>query len=485
MKYPVQSLLLVLIFLCFSSSQGKAQSNGLYSYNELSHLYYASLKDSIKKNWNCPVIFKNKETQKKYKEFWDSRSSVLLDAISAKNFIHDKELYDYVGSIVNQIHRANKDLIPQTPRFFIDRSSSVNAYAAGGNFIAINLGLIAFSNSREELALAIAHELSHNILDHSDNSMKERAELVTSEEYKKNLESILDSKFERYTRLKKVLEGYTFNRSRHNRYHEGDADSLAIILLKKSGISFDAKFFTRLDSADSEYKQPLKRPVEAYFKDYNLPFNAAWTVKRTRGLSTRNHNFNDTSVLADSLKMHPDCQERYANTIKFTSPKVEHTAIPQNLKSRINKMIIWNMFDGLSLTACLYRVFLEKDSGNKDEWYDFMLYNIFAGLKYSDNELNRFNAVRIMSKEYISTNYYQLQTMLEQIPREDLETYCGSLKDMGFWNKLSPDEKALRGLFATLIDKNSTPKDKESAAKSFNTSYTNSLYCEFSDHFIK
>lgn len=94
--------------------------------------------------------------------------------------------------------------------------------------------------------MVIAHELSHNILSHADNSMKERAEWFTSKEYENSLNAVLDSKYERYTRLKKLFEGYSFDRSKHSRYHESDADSLAVVLLKNASISFNADFFFKV-----------------------------------------------------------------------------------------------------------------------------------------------------------------------------------------------------------------------------------------------
>jgi len=65
-----------------------------------------------------------------------------------------------------------------------------------------------------------------------------------------------DSKYERLSRLKKVLEGYSFSRGRHQRYHESDADSLAIVLLKKSNIAFNAAYFLRLDARISNIASP-------------------------------------------------------------------------------------------------------------------------------------------------------------------------------------------------------------------------------------
>ena len=104
--------LLFFILLC-PLHKALAQDQSLYNYQDLSHLYYAKQKDSLKKAWVC-------------------------------------------AAIVRQIANANRDLIPTDPLLLLDRNPSVNAYALGDNVLAVNLGLITFSKSREELALAIA-----------------------------------------------------------------------------------------------------------------------------------------------------------------------------------------------------------------------------------------------------------------------------------------------------------------------------------------
>jgi hypothetical protein len=477
---------LLSVFLIFLFLQVNAQNKALYNYEDLSHLFYEKQKDSLQKTWICPSIYKEKETQKKYKQFWDERTDFVTGAIAADDYIHDQEVYNYIDGIISQLAQANKQQIPVKPFLLIDRSSSVNAYAMGNNVIAVNLGLIVFSQSREELSLAIAHELSHNILEHAENAMKQRAEWLTSEEYKKSLNAVLDSKYERLSRLRKVLENYSFNRSKHQRYHESDADSLAIILLKKSNIPFNADFFIRLDSADDVYHQPLKNPIKSYFASYNLPFEDAWTQKRSRGLSTRAYNFRDTSTIEDSLKTHPDCIERYNRTRSQSVSNATYTAIPANIRDKANKMLIWNMYSNMSLTPCLYRILLEKDKGNTDEWYDFMIHNIITGLYYADRQLNRFNAVGVVQKEYISKNYYELQNMLEQIPREQLEQYCKVFQNAGFWKSMPSGEKALKGFMYTLaLDPDNSDKNKSQAAKAFTADNANSMYCEFARIFVK
>jgi len=463
-----------------------AQSKNPYTYQDLSNLFYAKQSDSLKKNWVCPVLYKDKNTQKKYKEMWDDRVDFITGAIKNGDFVYESEIYNYLYQIIDELAKANPTLIPTKPLLLIDRSSAVNAYSIGGNIIAVNLGLILFANSREEIALVIAHELSHNILMHADISMKAQAEWITSDEYKKSLNAILDSKYERLTRLQKIYQSYSFSRSKHNRYHESDADSLGIILLKNSKIPFNPEVFLRLDSSDDEYQQPLKKPLKDYFTIYNLPFEDRWAQVHAKGLSTRSYNFRDTTGIADSLKTHPDCIERYNKTLSLSTATGKTTSVPATIKEKAAKMALWNLFDNLDLTACLYRIFLEKDKGNTDPWYDFMVYNIFSGLYYSDKQLDRFNAIGIIPKEYISEQYYHLQTMLEQMPKESIEQYCKQLGDAPFWQSMPADAKDLKNLINTLnFDTAPSDKNQTAAAKGFMDDNPTSMYCEFADHFKK
>src|SRR5215218_5925641 len=155
---PLKTLLPVLFLFPFFLL--KAQTNSLYTYQQLSRTFYAKQKDSLRKAWQCPEIYKNKATQKKYEEIWDLRTDFITSAIENQNFVYEPEVFSYVENIIDQIIKANPQLFSSKPFLLIDRSSVANAYALGGNIIVVNLGLIDFAQSREEIALAIAHELS-------------------------------------------------------------------------------------------------------------------------------------------------------------------------------------------------------------------------------------------------------------------------------------------------------------------------------------
>src|SRR6266542_1784427 len=99
---PLLSAIGIFLFLNVA-----AQTKSLYSYQDLSHLFYQKQKDSLQKAWVCPSLYKEKATQKKYKEIWDDRTSFVTGAIETDDYVHEKEVYAYVEDIISQIMQAN------------------------------------------------------------------------------------------------------------------------------------------------------------------------------------------------------------------------------------------------------------------------------------------------------------------------------------------------------------------------------------------
>ena len=456
------------------------------TYRELSSKALSKQKDSLKKVLVCPTAFKEKETQKQFKEYWDNRTIYLSNAISANDFVQQPSINSYLQKIVEDITGSNRKYFSAAPLLLINRSSSVNAFAYGSNIICVNLGLISFAESREEIALVLAHELAHNLLNHPEKSMREKAETITSKEYKDNINAILSSKYGRFSMLKKIIEGYVFNNARHNRYHEDEADSLAIELLTNSKQIFRPEFFLRLDSADLVYQTPLKNPTSSYFTAFNLPIDEAWFQRKSKGLSSKKYSFSQ-GELSDSVKTHPECKKRFeASRNKATGNGLPLTPVPAALKSQVNKMIIWNLFNNQALTAAMYRLLLEKDKGNFDLWHQMMIAFVIDGLHRSDLAMNRFNAIRIQSKEYIAANYYELQNYFEQIPRETLEESARKIFGQPFWSGSSNEDKAFKSLLAKLGSSDADDKKQfEKGRADYIKNYPEILYNEHLDIFNK
>jgi len=421
-----------------------------FTYNELSSNFYLPKKDSLKASFKCPDQFSKKETQKKFKEIWESRTAYLFESIGNDQFLAHPQMYSYTYKLLQEIISGNKKLFPQAPFLLIDRSSSVNAYAMGNNILAVNIGLLAFVETREELALVLAHELAHNALRHPENSMIERAELLTSEKYKKELEEIGKSDYGKYSKLTKILEGYSFSRAKHNRYHEEEADSMAQVLLTNSKMAYDPKIFLRLDSADFTYKKDLQKNVSDYFTKAGITVDELWLKKGGRGLSTKKYNFKDLT-LNDSLKTHPDCVDRYKFIVaKAQGTKPSETLLPANMVNEANECIVWWNIINNNLTASMYRIFLEQDKGNNKAFYENMASLVLNRLYNADKKFERFNAVNVEKKELISSKYFDLQTLFEQIPREKLEMICSTELNKPFWQNANADTKSLKIILKTI-----------------------------------
>ncbi len=71
-------------------------------------------------------------------------------------------LQDIGESLLSSLDERYRDY-----HFYIIKENSINAFAAPGGYIGVNLGLIEISNSEDELAAVMAHEIAHVELMHS------------------------------------------------------------------------------------------------------------------------------------------------------------------------------------------------------------------------------------------------------------------------------------------------------------------------------
>ena len=59
----------------------------------------------------------------------------------------------------------------------LDEAETINAFAAPGGFVFVTTGMLEFCRDEDELALVLAHEISHIELDHGLNAIKSKAAL--------------------------------------------------------------------------------------------------------------------------------------------------------------------------------------------------------------------------------------------------------------------------------------------------------------------
>jgi len=94
---------------------------------------------------------------------------IMREARRDPAFLDDPVLQEYLLSLFKPLlaaARANGNIDADTDRAFaweafLVRDRSVNAFALPGGFVGMHLGLIAITNTRDQLASVLAHELSH------------------------------------------------------------------------------------------------------------------------------------------------------------------------------------------------------------------------------------------------------------------------------------------------------------------------------------
>ena len=143
----------ILLILIFFSNFLFAQESFSGYYQQLSSIAYKSYADSLEKNWNCPVVYNRKETQKKYAEIWNSRKTSLLESIRNDEFVKIDKINTYLNELVKKITQGSPKDFPSPIKVFFNRTSDINAYSIGSNIIVVNAGMLSYVRSEEELLL--------------------------------------------------------------------------------------------------------------------------------------------------------------------------------------------------------------------------------------------------------------------------------------------------------------------------------------------
>ncbi len=95
--------------------------------------------------------------------------SIMREGRRDPTFLDDPVLLDYLQSLWVPLvlaARQRGDIDADTASYFayeafLLRERSVNAFALPGGFVGVHLGLIAITNTRDQLASVLAHELAH------------------------------------------------------------------------------------------------------------------------------------------------------------------------------------------------------------------------------------------------------------------------------------------------------------------------------------
>ena len=177
--------------------------------------------------------------------------------------VHDQIASNYVQALGVSIARttARSDL---AWRFRIVDSRSVNAFALPGGFIYVNRGLIERAERLDELAGALAHEVSHVALRHSVRQLEKQTNTGVAVELGCRLTDLCNNEVARTA----IQIGGAALFARYSRHDEAEADSQAVQLVVDAGIdpSGIPSLFKRL----IEERRRSPAGIEAFFASHPL-----------------------------------------------------------------------------------------------------------------------------------------------------------------------------------------------------------------------
>lgn len=252
----------------------------------------------------APKAYRN-DLEKIYK----TRNQSLQSSLKERNYIFDGPLNQYLDGVLAEVSRANPQVSNQEIRLLLSRSAEPNASCLGNGFLTLNVGLTRRFESESQLAFVVCHELAHHYLNHVDQATQQYLEKLSAKSTQQEIRKISDSDSRTVEKATELLKTLMYDHSRHSRFHEAVADSLALIYLKKT--NYDEaeaiRVLALLDTVDKEkYTYPLN--IKQTFDSPNYPFKDAWlqfaTLMKVDG-SDDAYSWNK-----DSLKTHPDCSER-------------------------------------------------------------------------------------------------------------------------------------------------------------------------------
>lgn len=290
----------------------------------------AELVNELETQRKKEIKYQNYPEESNPTPIYKESTKYLIKLIYDEKIINDKETSEYLYSI-NQRLAENNPNVRKIKKILIKKDGLLNATSYGEGTISINIGLIANAKSEDELAYVMAHEIAHFHLNHLRRRIESHFNKNASKQVKRNLKKIPDGTLT-LDDLEAVQTWYNtlFKNSREN---ELEADSLAILMTKNSGYSFNAGM-QALKDLKFVYQPiyPLKNSLFDEFIFEEMPFKKRWLASKkvtANGSLLLEHLVNN-----DSLTTHPDIDIRLDSLLRFT---YSENADPEKIPTHINR----------------------------------------------------------------------------------------------------------------------------------------------------
>lgn len=244
---------------------------------------------------------------------YQERYYELSEQFERKLFLTDKKYQTYLDNILNKILQANPHLADHNLHLLLSRSGIPNAYCRGDGVLVLNLGLVQRLENEAQLAFIICHEIAHQTGNHVNKKIEQRIDFLYDKKTQKELKRIRKQTYNRSEAALDLLEGHAYSSNRHSRNREGEADSIALVLLSQTDYSLEDAI-TVMEILDViDLPDTLDLGLARIFNFAEFPFQEKWIAPNQTRISrlapAKTNTFRWYNI--DSLKTHPACQDRH------------------------------------------------------------------------------------------------------------------------------------------------------------------------------
>jgi Zn-dependent protease with chaperone function len=290
------------------------------------------------------------ETRRKIEKIYKEKYNDLVIDFEKSELYFESDLSNYLKKLVIFLHESNPELKSKNFNVHFSRTNSANAYSVGDGNIILNLELLTSIESEGELVAVLSHEMAHYFLDHRGKSVQKHVQKFTSKEVKKEIREIRLNRYSKQKRSESLLQDIVYSRKSKSRAFELEADSLGAIWFRKTGA--DSKYLKelllRLSDSDKEIDSLLSGDYETFFTTNSQNFRKEWLEVE----DFSKYTYGDDAFFKfdiDSLKTHPDCEERIKNLGKLHSSDTGVNVVIdaqffKKLKSEVNYEKIFNLY---------------------------------------------------------------------------------------------------------------------------------------------
>ena len=344
-----------------------------------------------------------------------------------ENFVLDLEYKKFIDQLFHQFVTQNKEYQLGSPTPYIVKANTANAASAGFDYYFVNSGILRYLDNEYQLAAVIGHELAHNYLNHSKESIKREAEFYR--DFKKELRSLKRSEMIKLIKSQDEVIQKKYDMAVLSRKKEIAADSLGFVFYSKLNFPKSEylgllKKFEAIDA--EEFKTTKDDTYQQLFEVNGVKIKPKWLKfekdELFAGLTFTEH------IDKDSVKSHPNTKDRKEWVIKNfkldenETSKIEASEAFLQLKDKMIQQKYDTYFHNDNYATALYYLAQEKQEGSTRK--DLDMYFGLAFLKLYDGRLkHEFNKyVPIADTNDEDQDFHRFLNFLWNIPTPDLKT---------------------------------------------------------------